>query len=307
MRKRPTLRAAQASTPPPRSSAVRQTRPRKAGIAAMTPLLVSLAAGALPSARPPAARGPEPAPPPHTALTGPIFNPGCPLPFPGVPNPPSDGRCPIQGGSSDAAKQLESKAKNNFCASTPSPIPVTYQDLIALQTASAGLPKKIPDRSILTNIDGKLGEGKYVSYIAFVKNAHYSDVGKGEAVNCNIGGQDTNDIHIVLLQNPSDDECKSTTAEMSPHFRPPTWTPDAINATIGHPVRVRGQVFYDGSHSPCTATSRPNPQRASLWEIHPVYSFEVCKVADLAQCKDTDTPNWVALEDWVSTENSENQ
>jgi hypothetical protein len=272
----------------------------------MTPLLVALAAGALPSARPPAARPPEPPPVTATAIrkapAGHVFEPGCALPFAGEPNPPSDDHCPIQGGSQDPAKQLESRAKNNFCATTPSPIPVTYTDLIALQTASAGLPKNIPDRSILANIDGKLGEGKYVSYIAFVKNAHYSDVGKGEAVNCNIGGQPTNDIHIVLLQSQSDDECKSTTAEMSPHFRPAAWTPDSVNSTIGHPVRVRGQVFYDGSHSPCTASSHPTPQRASLWEIHPVYSFEVCRVADLAQCKDTDSANWVPLDEWVSSE-----
>jgi len=194
------------------------------------------------------------------------FTPECTLPFAGVRNPPIDDRCGIQGGSADPAKQAESRTKNNFCAETGSP-----------------------------------GEGKYISYIAFVKNAHYSDVAAGEAVNCNIPGNDTNDIHIVLLKDPNDDECLSTTAEMSPHYRPADWTPENLNASTGHPVRVQGQLFFDGSHTPCSGSSRPNPKRASLWEIHPVYSVEVCSQTTIAECQSS-TAEWTSLGKLFSSE-----
>jgi len=219
------------------------------------------------------------------------FTPPCSLPFKGVRNPPFDDRCGIAGGSSDPAKQAESRAKNNFCAAGSQPArAITYNDLIKLQKRSANIPKKLPDRSVVK----KLGEGRYVSFVAFIKNAHYSDVNAGEAVNCNIPGRTTNDIHIVLLQDLKQDECLSTTAEMSPHYRPPGWTDKKLNATTGHPVRISGQLFFDGSHSPCTATSRPNPKRASVWEIHPVYSVEVCSQTTIAACQSS-TAKWTRL------------
>jgi hypothetical protein len=230
------------------------------------------------------------------------FTPPCSLPFNGVRNPASDDHCGIQGGSKDPAKQLESLAKNNFCATGQPLQTVTYDDLIKLQTESAQIPKNIPDRSVLANQrGGTLGEGKYASYVAFIKEAHYSDVAGGEAVNCNIGGTSTNDIHIVLVQNPADDECKSTTAEMSPHYRPPSWTPDNLNI-VHNPVRIQGHVFYDGSHVPCTVTSSPNPKRASLWEIHPVYALDVCRMSSLDLCRNSNTDaDWVPLDQWVSS------
>ena len=233
------------------------------------------------------------------------FVPACALPFAGLRNASIDDRCSVQGGSSNPAKQVESNAKNDFCEATKPPQPFGYHDFISLQSQSGNIPKNIPDRKMVES----LGEGKYVSYIAFVKGAHYSDVGAGEAVNCNIPGNDTNDIHIVLVpdSNPNVDECTSTTAEMSPHFRPPSWTPENImSASAGHPVRVQGHLFYDGSHSPCTASSRPAPNRASLWEIHPVYSFEVCKENTLAECQ-SEAAVWTPLETFFASEPSERE
>jgi hypothetical protein len=220
------------------------------------------------------------------------FTPPCSLPFKGVRNPPSDDHCGIAGGSSDPAKQAESRAKNNFCAARQPVRSMTYNDLIKLQKQSTNIPKKLPDRSVVK----KLGEGRYVSFIAFIKNAHYSDVSAGEAVNCNIPGRATNDIHIVLMQDPKQqDECLSTTAEMSPHYRPPGWTDKKLmKASAGHPVRLKGQLFFDGSHAPCSGGSRPNPKRASVWEIHPVYSIEVCSQTSIAACQSS-AAKWTRL------------
>ena len=272
-------------------------RNRVTSLATMVPLALGLASTQLPSGQPVTRTAA------NTTAAAAAFHSSCSLPFRGSVNPAIDNECSIDGGSSDPAKQLESESKNDFCAETSSPEVFDHQQLVDLQTTAtaAKLKKSLPDRKVLED----MGEGKYVSYIAFVKDAHYSDVSKGEAVNCNIPGNDTNDIHIVLVQNPGDDECTSTTAEMSPHFRPATWTPDNImKASAGHPIRVEGHLFYDGSHSPCTATSRPNPKRASLWEVHPVYSFEVCSQNTIAECQARNA-EWTPLEKVFATEDQE--
>jgi hypothetical protein len=215
----------------------------------------------------------------------------CSLPFKGVRHPAFDDRCGIAGGSTDPAKQAESRAKNNFCAAGQRVHPMTYKDFVDLQKRSGAIPKKLIDRSVVT----KLGEGRYVSYIAFLEEAHYSDVGAGEAVNCNIPGRTTNDIHIVLVQRLHQDECLSTTAEISPHFRPAGWTDTKLKqAATGHPVRLSGQLFFDGSHSPCSGDSRPNPKRISVWEIHPVYSVEICSEKTIALCQGS-AARWTRL------------
>jgi hypothetical protein len=237
-----------------------------------------------------------------TGPTGDVFTPSC-MPFNGQKNSAIDDHCGIQGGSSNPAKQAQSRAKNNLCASTGPSQPISYQDLKDLQAkASAEDLKNLADRSPLN----KLGEGRYVEYVAFIQDAHYSDVAKGEAVNCNIPGNDTNDIHIVLVQNPADDPCSSTTAEMIPHYRPAIWTDKNLMAVKQHPVKVKGPLLYDDSHTPCSGTSRPNPKRISLWEIHPVYSLQVCRLLDLDQCRSsTNASDWVALEEWSSDPNAD--
>ncbi len=268
-------------------------------VAPFAPVALALAM----NAAHPAQEANQPQPGQHAIVQKGTFTPACTLPFPGTRNSASDDHCGIQGGSSDPAKQAESRSKNDFCETAKAPEAVSYQELLDLQSKSANIPKSIPDRKAVET----LGEGKYVSYIAFVKDAHYSDVAAGEAVNCNIPGNDSNDIHIVLMPSTTDtDECHSTTAEMSPHYRPLGWTPDAImKATAGgHPVRVQGHLFYDGSHTPCSGTSRPNPKRASLWEIHPVYSFEVCSGTSIQECEASST-EWTPLEKVFASESSE--
>jgi hypothetical protein len=203
------------------------------------------------------------------------------LPFASVRNSAIDDRCGVSGGSSDPVKQAESGAKNNFCAANGAPHRISYKKLVDLQRLSNDLPKKSADRTGAQ----ALGEGRYMSYIAFVKEAHYSNRGNGEAVNCNIPGIGSNDIHIVLVHNLNDDNCLSTTAEMSPHYRPKNWTPATLNATKGRPVRFRGQLFFDGSHTPCHDAVRTSPPRASVWEIHPVYSVDVCGQTTMTDCE----------------------
>lgn len=225
------------------------------------------------------------------------FLTACPLPFSGSQNVDIDTQCPMEGGSPSPAKQAQSRAKNNLCASTGSPQRITYDQLKQKQldvNAQVKLANLSDDRHELTT----LGEGTYVEYIAFIQDAHYSDVGSGEAVNCKIPGNSTNDIHIVLVRDPNDDPCNSTTAEMIPHFRPEAWTDKNVDSVKEHPVRIRGPLFYDDAHKPCSGTSRPSPNRISVWEIHPVYSLDVCRMEDLTACQNsTSSADWISLED----------
>jgi hypothetical protein len=231
-----------------------------------------------------------------------VFNPGCGMPFKSDPIPDIDNQCSIDGAGKTEEKIVESRAKNDFCAETSDPIAIDYQTFVDLQkgTSFRGSADRSPLASILSRNGVTIGEGKFVEYAGFVLHAQYSNRSKGEAVNCNIPGEDTNDIHIQMVADPSDDDaCDSVTAEMSPHFRPDAWTPDKLNSLQDHLIRIRGPLFFDGSHTPCHDGKRPNPQRISVWEIHPVYSVDVCKEKGI-KCQD-----FVSLDEWNGVESEE--
>jgi hypothetical protein len=62
------------------------------------------------------------------------------------------------------------------------------------------------------------------------------------------------------------------------------------------PVRVTGQLYFDSSHFPCSGgqgAGEGNPKRVSLWEIHPIYKFEVCT----SGCDGAGT--WLPLDQWA--------
>jgi hypothetical protein len=159
-----------------------------------------------------------------------------------------------------------------------------------------------------------LGEGRLVTLEAFVMKAREE---RGESVNCKNEVPDEplfHDIHITLVDSqnqpqPNDSkgvlvskECTGVVVEMSPHHRPDLWTADNINevANAQALVRVTGQQFFDASHRPCD-NGEPfgnSPKRISLWEIHPVYEFEVCT----ANC--TSGGEWLPLDQWVRQNHS---
>jgi hypothetical protein len=159
-----------------------------------------------------------------------------------------------------------------------------------------------------------LGEGMLVTLEGFVLDAKHDDTYvlgsgpegfKGEGVNCNNSLFDWNDIHIGLGETASAEECSSVTAEIIPHFRPAVWdrfdsnactSPHVTNAlpVKGLRVRITGQLFFDGSHSPGPCGGGPAgpnsfPRRA-VWEIHPVYAIEAF---------DTAKNKFVTLEEWA--------
>lgn len=236
------------------------------------------------------------------------FNQSCTSPsFPAGEATAIDSSCAVQGsGGKEAAQNTQ---KNDFCASGD-PAPMTFEKLNQLQ-AQVENKKNINfgDEGIGTRKAGpttdraplqQMGEGNLVVLNGFVLIARQEG---GESVNCgkNISDDKLNhDIHISLVETADQrDECKSVVAEMSPHHRPSDWTADNVNllAKTGTPVRATGHLLFDSSHLPCANNGRvrSNPSRSSLWEVHPIYKFEVCT----ANCDGAGT--WVDLATWVKS------
>ena len=267
--------------------------------------------------------GPAAAPPPRDDS----FQPGCTLPFDATKaQQPIDGTCPVGGHSAlingSQPHVQQNLAKNNFCV-TGAPTPVSYDAFVALQTAVDNMPglvwgsgQKMPaDRSVLRNLsinDGgrslTVGEGSKVSFVGYVMAYEFADTHGGEDVNCNLNGDENNDIHLTLrttpgliLKRPSglpDPRCNAVSAEVSPHFRPAAWNrlaSPASNALFArYPLRVTGALTFDAEHRPCAA-GKPapgSPVRISVWEIHPVYAVDVCKYTTPARCKAADDSAW---------------
>jgi len=258
----------------------------------------------------------------------PAFNPGCTLPFgsvaPAADSFASCGNCGVVSGAASAAeaaaKAAESKAKNNLCGNLAAKTVVDFsilRNMQALPINKNNLGDRHTLRQIFTVGNQKIGEGSVVRLKAFVKEAHISDCDGGEEVNCKKTGPQVNDIHIPLVDpsqpNPSaQDECTSVTAEMIPHFRPAAWAQLDMKTPVKNPVRVTGQLFFDNSHDPCVKNpdgtfKRNSPPRSSLWEIHPVYQFEVCAKTDPQQCDVANDSVWIPYDRWVALPGSVTQ
>jgi hypothetical protein len=240
------------------------------------------------------------------------FKSSCPSPS--FPSPPPasvlgiDGQCGAEG--SGRAESNQNAAKNNFCA-MGTPQKVTIADLQNLQNqvnSNPGIPfgdVKQPKHAKGPAVDRtpleKLGEGDLVVFQGFVLVARQEGA---ESVNCGKAVSDSplfHDIHISLVESDTatlDDECSSIVAEMIPHHRPDVWTQENVQkvANAHLPVRVTGQRFFDSSHVTCVNGQkvRDNPKRTALWEIHPIYKFEVCPSGT---CSESD---WQPLDRWVA-------
>jgi len=211
-------------------------------------------------------------------------------------------------GGTPGSESPQNAAKNNFCALGAAG-PITIQAMVNLQTSvqsnkaisfgNAGKhplsahPGPMANRAPLQ----ALGEGKPVVLQGFVLAAEQEGE---ESVNCGKAVPDESvdhDIHISIVDSASNtNECSGIVAEMIPHHRPTAWTPAAVDAVAkAHlMVRVTGQLMFDSSHTPCVAGAaiEGDPKRASLWEVHPIYKFEVCPSGKCA------TTGWVDLANW---------
>jgi len=270
----------------------------------MLPLALGLAGNAVSPARAPA---------PVTSITtaGTSFAQTCSTPlFPtDTPTVMDTASCSVSGNG--GAETWQNEAKNNFCPSgDPSnPTLTSIPELVALQTRAQQIPNinfGNPRSHPLTSKAGPvqdraplvaLGEGSLVQLLGYVKIARQEGA---ESVNCGSNVPDApayHDIHISMVLSPADQECSGVVVEMTPHHRPAEWTAELANevAAAGLLVRVTGQRMFDSSHTPCQNGSpiSGDPARISLWEIHPIYKFEVCPQGNCT------SGGWVPLEAWT--------
>jgi hypothetical protein len=85
----------------------------------------------------------------------------------------------------------------------------------------------------------------------------------------------------------------------TPHRRSPHYEKEVLTQTriAERPVRVTGQLFFDASHRPCVnGEPQESLQRISLWEIHPVYSIDVCRQKTVAECSADNDSAWIPIE-----------
>jgi hypothetical protein len=257
---------------------------------------------------------------PTSAQTG--FSDHCPdgkaLPFAALEvKHPIDATCGIKGKpSSPAASQTQNQVKNDFCKAANAPESFTPQMFIDLEHKTkikSGTGKEPADRTALQN----LGEGKIVRMKANLIEAHHADVGTGESVNCGGLTEEDNDIHIAFGPSANSKECSSVSGEISPHFRPASWSaigdfekfnpatklnvvdPVLASRLQAHPYRITGQLFFDASHTLCACGTKCNPSRGSRWEIHPIYNIEVCKAG--AACNADNDSDWISFDSWWNT------
>jgi hypothetical protein len=270
-----------------------------------------------------AALGASPAPAPKK------YNPGCTVPFEEKPKArPIDNACPNEGKVEDAKAELKREheaqnlAKNMLCAvgahgqvqQDPIPVSLATFDLLQQKVVDAEitfgdrehLPKdRTKLKDIATNPGGvPVGEGSYVIFVGYMLENHAADA---ESVNCSLPGVKNQDIHIALVGQGEKNPCKSVTAEDIPHYRPDQWYvtyyKDYYEELQKHPWRVKGQLFFDGSHRICTDPKRKktDPLRRSSWEIHPVYAMDVCESTTVVACKADDESKWVPMSDWIKS------
>jgi len=250
------------------------------------------------------------------AQDGAPFDPGCSVPFPDALHHPIDDDCGIEGKSSAADKRVESRAKNNLCATGPS----TWVTLFTFRKLKEAAEKPGfhlgADRSGARNVwvtnpaGATIGEGSLVKFSAFVIRADTANRSGGENVNCSRGGTPRNDIHIHLAPSPSKEKanfCAAIGAEISPHLRPDSLNSGDLMLTDGRPVRVTGQLFFDNNHPAKCDLKTPANSRASTWEIHPTYSVEVCKFATLATCDARKDDVWVRMPEWVTGQEADDE
>lgn len=204
------------------------------------------------------------------------------------------------GSSIRAANNLQNLFKNNFSRPADNPKPISIRDMLRLQEkvnnfSLSQLPRgdrfTLPDvnqRKLLANLSlggiKTFSEGDVISTAGYILGARHSNLEGGESVNCEQSGCSNNDIHIELAPHPRDPDVtkgeqmndEGVVAEISPRHRPVAWetfdSPDYQNFFKEHPVAFIGQLFYDASHSPGGA-----PDRAAVWEVHPVYAIFVCR------------------------------
>jgi len=148
--------------------------------------------------------------------------------------------------------------------------------------------------------DGTVSEGdlvRVIGYIAKGEDGLHANQ-SGESVNCQLKKLPNNDIHIPLVAKPGDTEYQGIVVEMIPQDRPAAWTVEALKElqANGTQVWVEGGLAYDKVHyvnADRANAFKDEPARMSLWEVHPITRFLVCRKQN---CDADNADDWSALD-----------
>ncbi|HYL77152.1 MAG TPA: patatin-like phospholipase family protein [Bryobacteraceae bacterium] len=187
----------------------------------------------------------------------------------------------------------------------------SFTGLADFQDLESHTPKTLVSDNHSTHKEdlAKLGEAQEYGVIGYL---YYANRQGAESTNCMLTGPDDTDFHIGIgfdknvaaAATPNGAptatmKATSIIVEMTPHYRAefaPGWTLDALKAVLGKQVRVVGQLMADNEHNvPRDDCGLPDHgstcSRASIWELHPVTSFQWCNAADCNK----DPSGWVEL------------
>jgi hypothetical protein len=158
----------------------------------------------------------------------------------------------------------------------------------------------------------QMGEGKQFGVVGYL---YYYESTGAESSNCELTGVPNVDFHIGIgfdqtlasqvnsttpAKPPKALEQNSVIVEMTPHYRAQfdadTWTLANLKPPLGHKVRIVGQLLVDSEHNKpadncALANKTAKCWRYSIWELHPVTSFEYC--AD-DSCTEA-SGNWIPI------------
>jgi len=217
----------------------------------------------------------------------------------------------VWGCAGDGVPDAELNTLKNARGRGKAPKPLSLDDFESLQ-AVVRAPQgfAIQDRSTLTHLvisvtDGanalqrSCSEGDWVSTTGFIIGTPYAlhhDPGS-----CFLEGEQNNTIVVHLARRPTDLQFSSIIVELRPRRRNLGWSLVKLHhvAHASLPVRVEGRLLYDNTglvNANPEAPVQNEPQRFSLWEIHPVTTILVCSSINRALCQGSGG-TWIPLED----------
>lgn len=219
--------------------------------------------------------------------------------------------CEAQGcAPPDSPQGLFNRAKRDPPTGV-TPRRLSFPDFRRLQTQADQLVEQgsqlsAAERALLRTLSlggTTIGEKRLVKLSGFIATGPLRPrASRGESVNCRFTGVQQNDFHITVVPRRTDDEFAGVVVEMIPQGRPAGWTTAKLNRALdeGRRVMVVGGLFYDNLHvvndDPANFLNG-EPRRMSLWEIHPVTQFFVCRRPN-NNCNANNVTDWTRLEDF---------
>jgi len=196
--------------------------------------------------------------------------------------------------SSMAHGEIDAPKKYHNCALTGNPKPTgpQFASLKLLNTLKnrftppqdADIDSGVTLESLLApgNDGGRFDDNKGAILEGWVDSVK---VGGIETVNCKAIDPMYRDTHIEISLRMDDPEAQRVIVEVTPRWRAvesdhgDDWKTSTLQAAlIGKHVRFRGWLLYDKEHegqAENTAPGKSGNWRATVWEIHPVTSFEI--------------------------------